>query len=160
MRTAALLAFLSLSFVACATVQHGPVQRIHVETDPEGAIVRTENCGPGATREATTPADVWVSRRAKECAFTLAAPGYYVETVVLSRKVADEYFENLDLAGVLCGDDVIDCSDPSSWPFFLFFGGVLAGTGFGVDTVTGAMFEQEPAEVMVELQPVEEPQHR
>ena len=144
---------LALNLAACATVQHGPVQRISVESEPSGAEVLTTLCGPGSTKKALTPAVVWVSRRAERCTLLVSADGYESERVVLERAVAPESLDNLEIFEI-CGEDVVDCTD--GWPFF-FFGGLLAGTGFGVDAVTGAMFEQQPGDVFVTLQPLEEP---
>src|SRR5215212_10069845 len=82
-----LLALLALNLAACATMQHGPVQRISVESDPPDAVVYTDQCGPGSTKEARTPGVVWVSRRAERCTLTIVAPGYESETVVLTRAI-------------------------------------------------------------------------
>jgi hypothetical protein len=151
-RTAAfLLALLALNLGACATVQHGPVQRIQVDSDPAGVVVRTEKCGPGSTRETRTPGVVWVSRRAERCSITFTADGYVGRRVPLSRVIAEEFMENLEALNVCSG---VDCDD--AWGFFLL-GGFFAGAGFGVDAITGALYEQQPHEVVVTLDPREEP---
>jgi len=142
-----LLTALALNLAACATVQHGPVQRIAVDSEPAGAVVYTEDCGPGSTKEVRTPGVIWVSRRAERCALTFTAPGYELERVELTRAIAEEYLENLDLLD-LCADAT--CDD------FFFIGGFLAGAGFGVDALTGALFEQQPNDVFVSLVPFEE----
>ena len=138
------------TLTACATVQHGPVQRIHVDSEPQGAVVRTADCGPGSTKEAVTPAVVWVSRRAERCALRFTSQGHYAETVMLTRKVADEFLENLDIAAEIC------CEGSGDFLGWLFVGGLFAGTGFAVDGATGAMYEQQPSEVFVELEPASE----
>ena len=140
MKRALLLAILALNLAACATVQHGPVQRIPVDSEPAGAVVYTEDCGPGSTKEATTPGVIWVSRRAERCALTFTAPGYELERVQLTREIAEEFIENIDFL------------DADSF----FIGGFLAGAGFGVDAITGALFEQQPHEVFVSLEPFKE----
>lgn len=147
MKRALILAILALNLAACATVQHGPVQRIPVDSEPAGAVVYTEDCGPGSTKEATTPGVIWVSRRAERCALIFTAPGYDLERVVLTREIAEEFIENLDLLDI-CADAT--CND------FFFIGGFLAGAGFGVDALTGALFEQQPHDVFVSLVPFEE----
>lgn len=144
----ALLAALLLGNVACATVHHGPMQRIHVESDPPEAIVRTELCGPGSTKESTTPAVIWVSRRAERCTLTIVAPYYEEAKVVLARAIAPEFYGNLELAA-----DTLDVT--ADWGYFLL-GGLVAGTGFGVDAVSGALFELQPNQVFVSLEPLEE----
>jgi hypothetical protein len=139
---------LLLTLTACATVQHGPVQRIAVDSEPQGAFVRTAHCGPGSTKEVTTPGVVWVSRRAEHCTLTFSARDHYAEQVTLERKVAEEFFENADIAAELC------CEPDHTLAWFLL-GGIFAGTGFALDTATGALFEQRPYEVFVNLEPVQ-----
>ena len=58
-------------------------------------------------------------------------------------------FENADAAAVVLDEG------PSEWLPWFVFGTVLAGTGFAVDTATGALFEQHPHEVFVNLEPVQ-----
>jgi hypothetical protein len=140
MKRTLVLAVLAVNLAACATVQHGPVQRIPVDSDPAGAVVYTEDCGPGSTREARTPGVIWVSRRAARCALTFTAPGYQLERVVLTREIAQEFLDNIDFL------------DADSF----FIGGFLTGAGFGLDALTGALFEQHPNHVFVSLEPFEE----
>ena len=140
MKRTLLLTVVALNLAACATVQHGPVQRIPVDSEPAGAVVYTEDCGPGSTTEARTPGVIWVSRRAERCALTFTAPGYQLERVVLSREIAQEFLDNIDFL------------DADSF----FIGGFLTGAGFGVDALTGALFEQHPHHVFVSLVPFEE----
>lgn len=153
MKALVLAAVLALNLAACATVQHGPLQRVHVDSEPSGADVLTTLCGPGSTKKARTPGVIWVSRRAERCTVLVSADGYESERVVLTRAVANEYFDNLSWLEI-CGPDALDCVD--DWPYF-FFGGLLAGTGFGVDAVTGALYEQQPDDVFVTLEPLPEP---
>ena len=150
MKSTALAALLALNLAACATVQHGPVQRIRVDSDPQDVKVRTDHCGPGSTKEVRTPAVVWVSRRAERCTLTFTADGYVGKRVVLTRAIAEEFMENLDAIHVC---DSLDCDD--AWGYF-FLGGFFAGAGFGIDAITGALFELQPNEVVVELEPRED----
>jgi hypothetical protein len=145
-----LLSVFALTLGACATVQHGPMQRIRVDSDPQDVVVKTDKCGPGSTKRTTTPNVVWVSRRAERCTLTFTADGYVGKRVVLSRVIAEEFLENLE-AFEVC--DTVGCDDP--WGFF-FLGGFLAGTGFGIDTITGALYQLEPNEVVVTLEPRED----
>jgi len=149
-RSAALLAALALNLAACATVQHGPMQRIRVDSDPQDVVVRTDKCGPGSTKRVRTPSVVWVSRRAERCTLTFTADGYVGRRIVLTRVIAEEFLENFE-AFEVCAD--LGCDDP--WGF-LFLGGFLAGTGFGIDTITGALYELQPGEVVVTLEPRED----
>src|SRR5215218_3306551 len=100
---------LALSTTACATVHHGPMQRIQVDSDPAGASVRLIGCGPGTSEEATTPATVWVSRRATRCTVKLSADGYRDEIVLLRRAVSDTTGRNFSAANYLC-DHEANCN--------------------------------------------------
>ncbi|HEY0371311.1 MAG TPA: hypothetical protein VGD79_04890 [Thermoanaerobaculia bacterium] len=144
----AVLSLLALTLAACATVQHGPVQRISVESDPPDAVVKTDHCGPGSTRETRTPGAVWVSRRAERCTITVTADGYVGKRIALSRVIAPEFLENLDALQV-CGPE---CDEPA----FFFLGGFFAGAGIGVDAISGALFELQPDAVSVTLEPHED----
>jgi hypothetical protein len=145
-------ALLLLATTACATVNHGPMQRIYVDSEPVRATVQTRNCGPGSTRSVETPDVVWVSRRAKRCALTFRAAGYESKSVTLRRLVSTRTYDNARAFESLC--DGTDCYSISEWLAMLFVGGLVAGTGFGVDAATGAMFELQPSNVKVELAPV------
>ena len=150
MRQPAILAGLFvIAFMRCATIDHGAVQRIQVDSDPL-ATVRTKHCGPGSTKVAETPGVVWVSRRAKRCTLTFTAPGFEPQTVRLARAVSKKTFDNVHFAD-LCDGEALDCWNTSDFFLALFLGGFLAGTGFGIDAATGAMFEQQPSHVDVEL---------
>jgi hypothetical protein len=60
--------------------------------------------------------------------------------VVLTREIAEEFLENMDFL------------DADSF----FISGFLTGAGFGLDALTGALFEQHPNHVFVSLVPFEE----
>ena len=143
-----------LAFARCATIDHGPMQRIRVDSDPV-ATVRTKNCGPASTKRTTTAPDsvVWVSRRATHCTLTFTAPGFEPQTVQLQRTIHDKTFNNARHLGDFCYGDALDCRNASDFTAALFLGGLFAGTGFGIDAVTGAMYQQEPSAVWVELVP-------
>ena len=70
-----LVSFAALAMAGCATVGNGPMQRITVDSNPQGARVRLYNCGTMATKSATTPAVVWVSRRSTQCRLRVSLPG-------------------------------------------------------------------------------------
>jgi hypothetical protein len=138
---------LMLTLTACATVQHGPVQRIHVDSEPQNALVRTSDCGIGASKEVRTPGVVWVSRRADKCTLTFTSEGHYAEQVTLHRQMAEEFFDNAEIAADLC-------CESDGWLGWFVAGAVVAGTGFAVDSATGALFEQHPSDVFVNLEEV------
>lgn len=151
MKRALLAALVAASCVACATVQHGPMQRIRVDSDPSAATVRTEKCGPGSTKKTDTPGVVWVNRRAERCTLVFSAPGYAPARVTLARAIAPDFYQNTEIAAAVCDGGF--CED---WPEFLLLGGIFAGTGFGVDAITGALYELHPNDVFVELTSIDD----
>lgn len=144
-------AILVLATVRCATIHHGPMQRIQVDSDPLEATVRTKDCGPGSTKVAKTDAVVWVNRRATRCTLTISAPGFESQSVRLRRVMSAEARDNALVFAELCDPGALDCNSFSDVLTAVFLGGIIGGTGFGVDAATGAMFAQEPNEVYVEL---------
>jgi hypothetical protein len=153
---------LALFTTACATVHHGPMQRIQVDSAPAGVTVRSTGCGPGSTESATTPATVWVSRRATRCTLTLSASGYREEIVLLRRGRNDVTNRNFNAAGVICEHEA-NCNSFHEFFGVLALGALLGGTGLGVDAATGARYEQQPSYVAVTLRAVteaDEPQQR
>ncbi len=145
---------LALTFAACATVDHGPMQRIRVDSHPAGANVTTIDCGPGSTKTARTPATVWVNRRASRCAISFSAIGYQPETVRLQRRISAATAENLRLLDALCAEG-LDCASASDWFAVLLASAAVTGAGLGVDALSGAMFEQEPNQIVAGLCPEE-----
>ena len=137
-----------VTMTGCATVSHGPMQRIHVDSDPP-ATVYTRECGPGSTKRAETPAVVWVSRRAERCALTFEVEGYEPQTRLLRRTVSERTLHNIEAADDLC--EFSDCRDLSDWFAVTMAAAILVGAGVGIDAATGAMFRQEPSEVVVRL---------
>lgn len=149
MRAFAIL--LALSLTACSTVTHGPMQRISVDSNPPGATVTGENCGTPRKIDTATPATVWVSRRAKRCTFTLSHPDYpAAQSVRLTRQVADRFKENTRAFDGTC-DAFGGCDDRGDVISAVFIGGIVTGTGMGIDAITGAMYHQDPPEVWVDF---------
>lgn len=139
----ALLLLGALVLTGCATVSHGPMQRIHVDSDIGGATVSLERCGT-RTKIAKTPATVFVSRRATRCSIRVYAPGEASHVVHLERRVANAG-ETLEVAAF-----ILDEADT--------FGELGAGMLFAlplmlasstVDFASGAVFVQEPSEIFV-----------
>jgi hypothetical protein len=134
------------AFTGCATVQHGPVQRIRVDSDPAGATVTPLRCGVAAKR-ATTPGEIWVSRRSTRCALQFEREGYYAEKVFLDRAVAPETEEfEVDLC------EGMGCESFGAFLFGMAGSLVALGTSLAVDAASGARWEQHPSEVLVPLQ--------
>lgn len=150
MRSAVTAALLTLAFTSCATVQHGPLQRIQVTSEPVGGTVTTRDCGAGSTREErVTPSVVFVNRRATACEILVSLPDHFTERVPLQRQFSSATEMNLAVLSETCGSD--DCDTFGEAIVFTLMGVAVAGFGYSVDLATGGAWEQRPSRVHVRL---------
>ena len=133
----------------CATVRNGSHQEVMVVTDPAGASVEVR-CGKPQPA-AVTPTTVRLPRRADECSLVLSREGFQPETVVFDSSPSRWVWGNF--AAPVAGG-VIGATRQSDQAFVDFLvGALIGGVGFGVDALTGAMWEFEPARVERKLTP-------
>lgn len=133
----------------CATLHNGRHQEIRVVTDPAGATVEVR-CGKQQPA-AVTPATVRLPRRVEQCSLILTRSGFHSETVVFDSSRSRWVWGNFaaPIAGAASGT-----TRQSDQAFVDFsFGALLGGAGFGVDALTGAMWQLEPAKVERKLAP-------
>ena len=133
----------------CATVHNGRHQEISVVTDPAGATVDVR-CGK-LQPAAVTPTTVRLPRRVEQCSLILTRPGFHSETVVFDLNTSRWVWGNFAAPIVGAAIGGTRQSDQAFVDFF--FGGLIGGVGFGVDALTGAMWELEPAKVERKLTP-------
>src|SRR6266545_4302459 len=133
----------------CATLHNGRHQEIRVVTDPAGATVEVR-CGK-LQPAAVTPATVRLPRRVEQCSLILSRPGFHSETVVFDSSPSGWVWGNFaaPIAGAASG--TTRQSDQAFGDFVL--GVLLGGAGFGIDALTGAMWQLEPAKVERKLVP-------
>lgn len=148
---------LALALSGCATVFHGPRQKVQIFTEPEGASATVEG------QTVTTPGVLVLSRKARNVEIRIEKEGYTPRTFVLSRGTSKAVWWNFvgiaggATAGALIGDATSNKTgwfgDPNAWDGALL--GALAGpaAGFGLDYATGAAYRLEPARVVVKLTP-------
>jgi hypothetical protein len=139
---------LALLCARCATMSNGPVQRVHVDSNPSAATVETSECGPGSTESATTPASISVSRRATRCQFVFKKPGYHDRTVNLTRRLSRDVDGRPKVLGLWCAE----CGSAEmilmSYAYVMLLVPSLA-----VDFATGSMYELAPPRNVVDLRP-------
>ena len=145
MKNLLLLSALVLA-AGCTTVSNGPMQRIRIDSEPQGASVALNKCGAMATKTVTTPAVAWVSRRSTQCRLTFRKPYYEDETVRLDRHTSRKMESYND--GV---DAILDTSQ--SFSDVAVLGTVLLVPSLAVDAASGAMFELKPNIVLVRMTP-------
>src|SRR5437764_536505 len=133
----------------CATVRNGRHQEISVTTDPAGASVEVR-CGKPQPA-AVTPTTVRLPRRVAQCSLILTRSGFQSETVVFDSRPSRRVWGNFAAPSVGGAMGVTRQSDQAFVDFFL--GALIGGAGFGIDALTGAMWQLEPARVERKLTP-------
>jgi hypothetical protein len=130
-------------------VHNGRHQEIPVVTDPAGASVEI-HCGKPQPA-AVTPTTIRLPRRVEECSIILTRSGFRSETVVFDTGPSRWFWANF--AGPIVGgaSGATRHSDQALIDFLV--GALLGGAGFGIDAITGAMWELEPAKVERKLVP-------
>ena len=141
-----LLLVCALGLVGCATAQNGPMQRIRIDSDPQGVSVALKHCGAMATKTVTTPAVAWVSRRSTQCRLEFRKPYYEEQVVRLDRHTS----RSMDGYGT--GVDVV-LDNSSKLSDVAVLGTVILVPSLAVDAVSGSMFELKPNVVLVRLVP-------
>lgn len=133
----------------CATVHNGRDQEIPVVTDPAGATVEVR-CGEPQP-VAVTPTNIRLPRRVDQCSLVLTRSGFRSETVVFESNVSGWAWGNF---APLAIGGVVGTTRQSDQAFVDFLvGAVIGGAGFGLDALTGAMWQLEPAKVERKLTP-------
>ncbi len=133
----------------CATVHNGRHQEISVVTDPAGADVEVR-CGKPQPA-VVTPATVRLPRRVDQCSLVLTRSGFQSETVVFDSSPSGWLWANF--AGPAIGG-AIGATRQSDQAFIDFlFGALAGGIGFGVDALSGALWQLEPDRVERKLTP-------
>ncbi|WP_020178710.1 PEGA domain-containing protein [Methylopila sp. M107] len=124
-----LVAATCCALAGCASITRGTTEQITVNTEPQGAAVRTSmnHACPA------TPCTFQVGRK-DEFVVTASKPGYRDASVPVKTKVAGRG------AAGFAGN--------------LLVGGVI---GMGVDAATGATLEHYPSPVVIALEPIQSP---
>jgi hypothetical protein len=142
---------LLLLATACATVQRGPMQRVHIETEPAGATVELIDCGV-VDEERLTPVTAMIPRRVKRCSLLIHKDGYESARVFLERQRAEDPYDEV-IFEEMCGD----CNSLTDLLVAGAIGGVLYGISNGVDALAGSNYHLEPRHVQIALVPRDRP---
>lgn len=140
MRNALILAA-AVFVTGCATVSHGPMQRIRIDADIPDATISAERCG-ARTAIAKAPATIMVSRRATRCSIRAYAPGQPGQVVHLQRRTANAG-DTLEVAGVVL--DTADSLGELGIGLLWALPAMLVSST--VDYAAGSIYAQEPSEI-------------
>lgn len=138
----------ALILTSCATVTHGPTERIPVSTDPAGAEVTVE-CGRVSRGPFTTPVVLELSPKAEVCRIHLIKAGYQPQTLEFQSYPRRSVWWNLapSVVGVI---SLVSRYDEASG-LEATGGAILSGIGFAIDGRNGSMWRLEPKGVDVKL---------
>lgn len=122
---AVLVALAPMGLGGCASVTRGWSEQMQINSQPEGAEVRTS-----LSQQCVTPCTLTVQRK-DEFSVSFAKEGYQPQTVQVTTRVAG--------------------SGAAGFAGNILLGGVI---GMGVDAASGAALEHYPNPVLAVLQPV------
>ncbi|HUP46608.1 MAG TPA: PEGA domain-containing protein [Thermoanaerobaculia bacterium] len=133
----------------CGTILHGRSDDIFVDSNPSGAEARII-CIGGSAR-GTTPAKLTIPRRAHGCNLTVERDGYKAQHIGIERGFSRGYWANFAVGPVLFMGVMANRDSDLTYEAV---GALLAGgVGFLVDRMTGAKYDNDPEEIVVELEP-------
>ncbi len=133
-----------IALTGCTTIANGPMQRVYVDSEPQGAVVRLQRCGALATKTVTTPGIAWVSRRSTQCELTFAMPERAEQRTKLSRHVS----RNITIYGTTAEVLLDGSSDLGEWAVVAT---VFLLPSFVIDAATGSMFELQPSQAYADF---------
>lgn len=150
----AVVLLLALRLNGCASVAHGPMERIAIDTNPGGADVKIV-CSNQVVASGVTPTSLSIPRRGDPCEVALSKEGYESARVPLERGFSGRYWGNIGMAAAIPAGVVMlfgDNSDDDSLAPALFGVGVAGCIGLFLDRVNGSMYDHDPAHVSLQLQ--------
>jgi hypothetical protein len=146
-----LIASSLLLFTACATISHGPMETIRVESNPTAADASIR-CDGGVAVSGTTPAALVIPRRADGCTLTVGKSGYAEQQVPLIQGWSGRFWANFGVAAGLPTGMVVAFAGGSDEALFAGLGlGIGGGLGFLVDHLTGSKYDRDTHHVVIDL---------
>jgi len=141
---------LALLSSGCATFANGRHQKLRVETNPPTAKVSVQGTQrtKGGPPQFETPGEIVLHRKEKQVTLRIEKDGYEPEEVTLKRNPSGwTPFGGASWLGlgVLMGN----VSDEGGG---LVYGAIFLGITVGIDLLTGAAYQLDPAKVSVTLQ--------
>ena len=151
-----LLTLFFLFFSArCASIGHGRLEELAIESQPEGAVVSIV-CAGSTVATGVTPVVLQMRRSATDCAANLTRDGFQDERVQLSRRLNRTYWLNALFAGVavpaagVANDGGIGSEGFSS---LLYGVSAIGVAGLIYDHSSGRAYHHSPARITVRLTP-------
>ena len=156
-----LAACLFMTLSACATISHGPMETITVDSKPSGAAASI-HCDGGVNVSGITPARLVIPRKADNCVVEVSQ-GDRKKTVALEQGISGRYWMNFagavgfGLFGTIAFSNTDSFFGPSNHNAdqaanAALASGILGGVGFIVDSLSGSMHDHNPHEVIVDLE--------
>lgn len=155
-RAAAILLLMLFFSARCASIGHGRMENIAVESQPAGADV-TIVCAGSVVATGVTPVVLQMRRSATECSANLARDGFQNESVPLARRLNRMYWVNALLAAVVVpAAQVANSREIASDGFSSVLYGVSAVgvAGLIYDHSSGRAHRHSPGTIEVTLKPL------
>jgi hypothetical protein len=151
-----------LALTGCASIVHGPNQKILVETNPPGAIASALG------KSVVTPGTLVMPRKTEEARIRIEKEGYETLVVPLVRKDSAALWLNMVAlpAGIYAGGAIGYEKDKESHEWLAventIAGAAIGGVAvpfalMGTDMATGAAYKLVPSHVIVDLKPIAAP---
>lgn len=103
-----LLGLVTILFSGCATIIHGTSQKVPVDTEPHGAVVKVD----AEPTTYITPAKITMKRK-EDHDLLITYDGYETEHVKLNHSISGAFFGNILLGGII--GIVVDISDGGAY---------------------------------------------
>jgi hypothetical protein len=144
---------------ACGTMINGSKQRVGISSDPLGASVSVDGKPYGKT-----PVLVNLTRK-RNHQVTVELDGYQAfEADIKKNKVPSAFwnglyspYPHLYLGGITLATAISSSSEFAAFPFFIYlsFIGVPSLISFGIDEISGSLYELSPEQIVVRLHKAE-----
>jgi hypothetical protein len=146
-------AFAALVFLTgCATITRGPNETIDVDSRPSGAAASI-TCDGAVTASGTTPAKLVIPRRANNCVIAVT-DGTRTKTRAIARGPSGMYWANFGLIGAFPFGTGLTIATGKDAPIAAGIAlGIAGGLGFAIDWLSGAMYDRDVHEVVIDLEP-------
>lgn len=144
-----LLPLLAVLLTGCGTVIHGSRDAIFVDSKPDGATASVV-CAGKVEATGTTPAKLVIPRKAEGCSISVERAGYETQRMDLEQTFSGAFWTNFAFSPILATATVVRGRD---FGYDTAAALLTSGVAFLIDQFTGAKYDYEPKEIVVDLVP-------
>jgi hypothetical protein len=141
---------LAVLLTGCGTIIHGSHDAIYVDSKPDGATASVL-CAGKVQATGTTPAKLVIPRKVQGCSISVERAGYKTQRMDLDQTFSGAFWTNFAFSPVLATATIMNGRD---FGYDTAAALLTSGVAFLVDQYTGAKYNYEPKEIVVDLEPV------